>query len=78
MANICFSASIIGSGFALIEDKLVAAMPRQEDLLAANEQPEEGSQASMQAARGGAQGESATSLGKENEDVAVAAAKKAE
>ena len=52
-------------------------LPRQEDLSAAKEQPEGGSQASMQAALGGAQGESATSPGKEHEDDAVAAANKA-
>ena len=57
--------------------KFAAAMPRQEDLLAAKEQPEGGSQASVQAALGGAQGESAISPGKANEDVAVATAKKA-
>jgi len=76
VANICFSESSIGSDFALIEDNLVAAMPRQEDPPAAKEQPGWGSQASMQAGLGGAEGESATSPGKENEDVAVAAAKK--
>ena len=72
-----FSVPSIGSDFALIEFKLVAALPRQADLLAANEQPEGGSQASMQAALGGAQGESATLPGKEHEDDAVAAANKA-
>ena len=52
-------------------------MPSQDVLLAAKEQPEGGSQASMQAALGGAQGESATSPGNEREDDAVAAANKA-
>ena len=46
----------LASIFALIGEKLAAAMPRQEDLLAANEQPEWGSQAAMQGALGGAQG----------------------
>ena len=46
-------------------------------MLAANEKPEGGNQASTQAAHGGAQGKSATSPGKEHEDDAAAAAKKA-
>ena len=40
VAKICFSGSSVGSHFALIEEKLVAAMPRQEDQPVAKKQPE--------------------------------------
>ena len=69
--------SSIVSDFALIADNIVAAMPRQEGPAAAKEQPEGGSQASMQGSSWRCTVGSAASPGKEREDDAVAAANKA-